>query len=116
MDTWPIALQQRLNADDFEVKYGDTTIRTDMDIGPAKVRRRFTDAVDIYTCSIFLGISDWSILKDFYKTSLAGGSLPFLFTDPFSGAQETFRFAVPPDGRPIGGRIFRITMTWEKMP
>lgn len=117
MDTWPIALQQHLNADDFDVQYGDTTIRSDMDIGPAKVRRRFTDAVDIYTCSIFLDLDSWSVLRDFYKTILAGGSLPFLFNDPLNGgATATFRFAKPPDGRPIGGRIFRISMTWERMP
>lgn len=116
MDSWPVGLQQRLNADDFSVKFGDTTIRTDMDVGPAKVRRRLTDGVDTYSCSILLDIDDWDTLKDFYKTTLAGGSLPFLFTDPFTSMNDPFRFAAPPEAKPMGGRIFRISMVWERLP
>lgn len=87
-----------------------------MDVGPAKVRSRFTDGVDVYTTEIFLDFSEWSTLKDFYKTSLNNGSLPFLFTDPLTATSETFRFASPPSIQPLGGRVFRVSMNWEKLP
>lgn len=116
MDSWPIALQQLLNADDFDMKYGDVTVRSDMDVGPAKVRARYTDAVDTYTCSILMNKTDFETLTDFYKTTLAGGSLPFLFNDPFTGVPTTFRFTVPPELKPLGGLVFRVSMAWERLP
>lgn len=116
MDTWPIALQQKLNADDFEVKLGNTVVRSDMDIGMPKVRSRYTDGIDTYSCSILLDFSLYDDLLAFFKTTLNNGSLPFLFTDPFSLTTQTFRFVEPPDIKPLGGRLFRVSMQWEKLP
>lgn len=116
MDSWPIGLQQKLNADDFDLKFGDVTVRSDMDVGPAKIRARFTDAVDQYTVSILMTLDEYSTLADFYKTVLAGGSLPFLFHDPMTDSDQVFRFASPPDIKPLGGLIFKVSMQWEKLP
>ncbi len=116
MDNWPVQLQERLNASSFEVQLGSTTVRSDMDVGPAKVRSRCTDAVDIYTCSVFLDIDDYAILTTFFKTTLGNGTLRFTFDDPFTGESEIFRFASPPQVRAIGGRMFEVSMTWERFP
>lgn len=115
---WPVALQQILSVDSFEMKYGSTVVRSDTDVGPAKIRRRFTDAVDMYTCSILLNYDEQVILRDFYKTTLGGGSLPFEFDDPFTGDPANFRFMEPPSFRPVGsgGLVFRVSMSWEKLP
>lgn len=116
MDTWPITLQQTLNTEGFQIVFGITSIRSDVDVGPAKVRSRFTDAVDTYTTEIFLDFDQWGDLKDFYKTILVNGTLPFLFHDPMTDTDEVFRFASPPTVQPLGGRVFRINMNWEKLP
>lgn len=115
-NTWPVDLQQKLDSDSFEMKYGDTALRSDMDVGPAKVRSRYTDAVDLYTCTIILDYDKQVTLKDFYKTSLSNGTLPFDFNDPFTGLPASFRFAAPPSIRALGGRKFRVSMNWEKLP
>lgn len=118
MDTWPVGLQQALNSASFEVKYGSTTVRSEMDVGPAKVRSRFTDAVDTYSCSIFLDYAEKTTLDTFFRTTLNNGTNQFLFDEPFTGTPTAFRFVEPPSIRPVGsgGRTFIVSMTWEKMP
>lgn len=115
MSNWPVSLQQKLDSDSFELKLGSTTIRTEMDVGPAKVRSRYTDAVDDYTCSILLDYDEYQTFIDFYKTTLANGALTFTHLDPFTGLEATFRFKEDPSIRALGGRTFRVSMFWEKM-
>lgn len=115
MDNWPLALQQKLNSDDFSQKFGVTTLRTDMDVGPAKVRSRFTDAVDLYSASVLMTFADYSILSDFFKTTLNNGALPFIFPDPISGDDAIFRFVTPPVITALGGITFKVALDWEKI-
>ncbi len=115
METWPAELQQHLNVDNFGVDFGETLVRSQMDIGPDKVRSRFTDGVDIYTTSIDLDIEDYDLLTQFYKTTLNNGANTFAFIDPLTTGSAEFRFLGPPSVRPLGGRIFRVTMKWEKL-
>lgn len=116
MSSWPVGLQQRLNSESFEMKYGSTSVRSDMDIGPAKVRSRFTDAVDTYTCSILLDFAEKETLDTFFRTTLNNGVLPFLFNDPFTEVEASFRFVEAPSIRALGGRTFQVSMSWEKLP
>jgi hypothetical protein len=116
VDNWPVSLQQTLNADDFRIKLGNTAVRSDVDVGPAKVRSRYTDGVDVYSCSILIDYSEYATFTAFYKTTLSNGTLPFLFTDPMTGLSTAFRFADDPGIIPLGGRKFRISMAWEKLP
>lgn len=116
MDTWPAELQQKLLVENFEYRPGKTTLRTDMDIGPAKVRSRFTDAVDVYTCAVYLDFDEVAIFKTFYKTTLNNGVNQFEFEDPFTEEVTAFRFAEDPIIRPLGGRTFQLSMVWERMP
>jgi len=53
MATWPLSLQQKMEAAQFELTFGETRLRSDTDVGLAKVRSRYTDAVDKYRGSIF---------------------------------------------------------------
>lgn len=116
MDSWPISLQQKFNVAGFQYQPGSTAIRTEMDVGPAKVRSRVTDAVDRYTCSVLLTFEDVATFKTFYKTTLNNGVNRFLFEDPFTGDEEEFRFVDSPTIRPLGGITFELNMAWEKMP
>lgn len=116
METWPLTLQQKLNVANFKEMFGNAVVRSAMDTGPGKVRPRFTKAVDKYTCSIDLDFDLYQTFKTFYKTQLSNGSLQFLFNDPFDGTPTAFRFAEDPSIDPLGGRVFRVSMTWDKMP
>lgn len=116
MESWPLTFQQLINEEGFGKQLGDTTIRSDMDVGPDKVRSRFTVGVDQYSCTIYLDYDQLQDFEDFYKTTLGNGTLTFSFNDPFTGSPAEFRFRNPPDIKPRGGRNFTVNMKWEKMP
>lgn len=118
MDVWPVSLQQKMDVAGFQKRIGRTRVATEMDVGPAKVRSRFTDAVDVYDLQHTLDFNDIATFETFYKTTLGNGTLPFLFDDPFTLVQTAFRFApdTDPSIRPLGGRTFTLSMTWERLP
>lgn len=116
MEIYPAQLQQKLLIDNFSIEMGDTLVRSGMDVGPDKVRSRYTDGVDVYNCAIDMDIDDYDVLLDFYKTTLNNGAHTFGFLDPMTNEDGEFRFKAPPAITPIGGRIFRINMVWEKLP
>ena len=116
METWPAQLQDKANVASFSAEFGDTTVRSDMDVGPAKIRSRYTDAVDMYTISIDLDFDEYSYLEDFYKTTLGNGVLTFGFVNPLTEVLEEFRFMAPPNITPMGGRIFKVNMKWVRLP
>ncbi len=116
MDSWPVSLQQKLSVDSFQYNMGKTTIRSEMDIGMAKVRARYTDGIDIYTCSVLLSFAEVETFKTFYKTTLNNGASQFLFDDPFTQLSTAFRFAEAPSISPLGGLTYRLSMTWERTP
>lgn len=117
-EQWPAQLQDKLNEADFTESLGDTTLRSSSEIGLAKVRRRFTKAVDTLTCSVFLEKDDVALFKSFYKTTLNGGVTTFEFTDPYDGTLQEFRFdtSTPPQISPVGGNTMNLRMSWERLP
>jgi len=113
---WPPLLQQLLNEQEFGIQKGDTTIRSDMDVGPQKVRRRFTKSVDDFSCSVFLTTVQWTLFETFFNTILGGGTLPFVFNHPISQIPTRFRFKGQPAYRSIGGGNYTVSMVWERLP
>lgn len=113
---WPVSLQQKLNESGFGISHGDTTIRSDMDIGPAKVRRRFTRGIDNISGSIWLTTSEYTTFRYFYDTTLNGGVNRFEFNHPIDGTLKEYRFSSPPKYTSIGGGKFSVSMQWEEMP
>lgn len=116
MQSWPASLQQLLSEANFGITLGDTVLRSDTDVGPAKLRRRFTKGVDEYSASIYLTSAQYSIFVNFYNTTLNGGTLPFEFNHPITGSLESFRFRQPPTISSIGGGMFQANFQWEKLP
>lgn len=117
---WPVQLQNKLNSGNFSEDFGDTTIKSQNDIGLPKVRRRYTKGFNTIRASIFIDREDVQLFKDFYDVTLNGGVLPFEFTDPFSNTLQEFRFDTsnPPSLSPVAssGIVFNLTMSWERIP
>ena len=113
---WPSTLQQLLSEANFSIAEGDTVIRSDMDIGPQKVRRRFTQGIDLLTASIYLTNAQYTIFKNFYRTSLNGGVLTFEFNHPIEGDLREYRFKAPPQFSSIGGDNYVVQLSWEELP
>lgn len=113
---WPSTLQQLLSEASFSYEIADTALRTDMDIGPQKVRRRFTKSVNSLTGSIYLTIAEYNTFYTFYNTTLNGGILPFEFNHPITQELKEWRFKGPAKISSIGGGNFMVDFSWEELP
>jgi hypothetical protein len=113
---WPAELQQFFNEDNFSYLFDDNTIRTDMEVGPQKVRRRFTKRVDKLTVSILATTDEYIFFDNYYDVTLAGGTIPFTFEHPVTKLPADFRFRTSPVVRSIGGGNFNISYELEILP
>ena len=113
---WPVSLQQLVNEGSFGLKFGETLLRSDVDIGPKKVRRRFTRPIDTMAVGFDLTIAQYNTFYYFFNTTINGGATVFELNHPITGVLTNFRFTGPPDIRPKGGINFVATMEWEIIP
>ena len=115
---WPVSLQQLVNSQSFSYRLGETLIKSDVDIGPVKVRRRFTRPIETVSVSINLTQAQFTTLRTFFNTTVNGGATIFELNHPITGVLTNFRFMGPPEIRPLGsgGTEFQASMSWEIMP
>lgn len=118
MATWPATLPQQPLMKGAQEQFQSTTITTEMDVGPAKKRRRFTAAVEPWKgLNMLLTATQVTTFKTFYETTLLGGSLTFTFPNPRTGSSETFRFSGDaPTLSQASGDLYLTSFELEKMP
>lgn len=93
---WPAGIPTAFSSDTFEATAQPITIRTDMDAGPPKVRRRFTQPVRKYKCSIILkDAAQYTILDEFYYLICQGGTDTIALNDPITLEPMIARFFGP---------------------
>ena len=101
--TWPSTLPDKALARGYSESPPSVTLRTSMDAGPAKVRRRFTGGTRPVSVSQILTGDQVEILDTFFMGDLGGGSLAFEWKNPRTGSTVEFRFKNPPRyGEPNG--------------
>jgi hypothetical protein len=93
---WPASLPQSPLIESYEESRPKTKLRTQMDFGPAKMRRRFTANAYPVKATMELATTDTLTLDTFHDTTLAGGVLPFTLTHPRTGVTVNFRFVTEP--------------------
>lgn len=116
MATWPAGLPQRPLADGFTESPVSAVIRTEMDVGPAKMRRRYTAEVRVYNMGLLLTTAQVATLQTFYESTLAGVD-PFDWVDHRTGAAASYRFRSPPSYFEAGAPDYwRTTLDLEVLP
>jgi hypothetical protein len=116
MAVWPPELQQYLNEESFTRVKQDTNITTQVETGPVKKRRRFTNPQIYLNATIWVHKDDYTVLEDWYDNGLSNGTDTFDFVDPPTGRIETFRFVAPFTTVPLGGVYYQVSMQWESIP
>jgi len=116
MTIWPDTLPASPLLDSFREKVPDFVIRTSMEQGPAKLRRRTTAAVRLLFVSYMMSKDQVTALEAFYLTTLQGGSLFFDFTHPRTETTVSCRFVKPPEYGSGNGNFFRVTIELEVLP
>lgn len=91
-------------------------IRTEMDQGPAKVRKRFTAGVRPLSVSFVLTEAQVSTLDTFFVTTTNGGADAFTMEDPRTDTNESFRFTEPPSYTPISYNAYDVKLELEQLP
>jgi hypothetical protein len=115
MPAWPGSLPQAPLLGATE-KFPDNLIRTKMDTGPDKVRRRFTAGVTEVAFPLLLTAEQADDLDTFFRATLKDGSLRFDFRHPRTGAQVEMRFLAPPELRLLTPSKYRATLRMEILP
>lgn len=96
MPTWPATLPEYVLADGYTEAAPNNAIRSEMEIGPAKVRRRTTATPTPVTCQIRITPAQRADLLMFFETDTASGSLAWDWVHPVTRAAAVFRFTAPP--------------------
>jgi len=113
--SWPATLPSKVLRAGFKETFPDTSIRTTMDAGPAKVRRRFVAQASQYSVSLFLTNAQVDYLRTFYVTTTESGTLPFNMSNPRTEITESFRFKTAPVITADGAN-FNAAFELEKLP
>ncbi len=112
--TWPDGLPDVLILDGQNADKKNAVLRTEMDAGPAKQRRRYTIATKDFNGSIVVNETQRKKLETWFDNVIAGGALRFLMKDPQTLEYAEFRFKQPYKEDSLDGN-WRITMILEKM-
>jgi len=111
---WPETLPDTLLMEGLSAKRNSSVIRTQMDAGPKKARRRYTASTKTFTGRMILNAEQSSILDRFYHTTLADGVLRFNFTNPQTLEIAEFRFTGDYTENSTEG-MFEIQMSLERL-
>jgi hypothetical protein len=90
-------------------------IRTKMDAGPAKQRRRYTAFVRYYNASFLVDAYQKQVLEQFYEDTCAAGTLDFNWTDPETAVVYDARFRAAPE-YVAEGQDFMANCQFEVVP
>jgi hypothetical protein len=112
--TWPVQLPATLLIDGFSKQPQSSVIRTAMDAGPKKARRRYTARTVEYSGKQVFSILELAVFEQFYYNVLADGVLRFNFTDPTTLEIAEFRFTDDYTVGAIDG-LFEVTMQLERL-
>ena len=100
----------------YEETAPDLVIRSQMDTGPQKVRRRFTAGVRPISCRISCTLEQLQIFDAFY-VGPAGGAVAWEWTHHVSHQTARFRFREPPKYAAVDNEaLWWVTMSLEVLP
>lgn len=107
--SWPGSLPQFVNETGYREAYQDNLRETPVEVGPAKMRRRFTKPLRTFEISMNMTAAQVSTFEGFWLTTLKNGSLPFDWVHPRTQTGMTFWFRDPaPKITPVGAGAYSI--------
>jgi hypothetical protein len=115
MPGWPADLPDNFLLEGYSETLADTTIRTQMEAGIAKVRRRFTYAARPFSGRLVVNRAQKESLEAFYITTCRSGADRFEWRHPsrreYVAAQ--IRFTAPPGFEPLEPEIWHAVLQME---
>lgn len=93
---WPVTLPAAPEADGYQIIYPANVIRSNMDAGPIKQRRRVSWAKLRVVAPFMLTAAQLVDFETFYKTTTLSGTLVFEWTDPMRAVLGEYRIIETP--------------------
>jgi hypothetical protein len=113
---WLSTLPQEPNEDGFTETPPNIILRTPMDVGPAKVRKRLSTNIRSITVQYTLTPAQILILDDLYVNVLYSGAYSFDCVHPRTQDPITVRFVSPPSYTAIEGGMYKANLSLEILP
>ena len=118
MAAWPTSLPTYPLLEGYSNSQESAMIRTPMETGPAKQRRRYTKDIEIIECTFNMSTSQKTTFRDFFNNTLGGGADSFDWTHPETGNAITARFRskgskVPFSIEAVGDDLYKVSVTVE---
>ena len=112
---WPNTLRNTLEVASFAQTAKPNTIRTNIEAGVDKVRRRYTTPILQVNGSMIVTHDQYVRMEYFYNTELQGGVNRFIFKDPATDILYEYRMISPPKYTSIGGPYYRVSLEMERL-
>lgn len=117
MAAWPSSLPQAFQVGTMSMGLADTRLRSPVDVGPSKLRRRTTQGVLPLSGEMKVTAVQWGSLKTFFDSTTGGGVDAFTFPDPFSAGTVDVRFAEAPRvSRLAASDLYAVSLSFEVVP
>jgi len=111
---WPDLLPADFLADGLSIQPQSNVIRTAMDAGPKKARRRYTARSVYFNGKQRFDEAELAVFEQFFHNVLADGVLRFFYKDPLSNQMDEFRFTDNYSAIEIGG-MYEVTLPMERL-
>jgi hypothetical protein len=111
---WPAELPKTILLAGLLAKQKSNVIRTAMDAGPQKSRRRYTASTKTFTGKMLLTAYQRDVLEYFYHQDLYDGVLRFRFINPQTLEIEEFRFTDNYTEVSVDG-LYEISLALERL-
>lgn len=115
MAVWPSQLPPPFKGT-FSESPAENTIRSSMDVGPAKVRRRTTANIRPISFTLRVPQELIDVLQEFYEDDTVSGALAFDYTHPRTGEAIQARFASVPSISHLEADVYSISISLEILP
>jgi hypothetical protein len=112
--TWPELLPAALLINGLSKQPQNNVIRTSMDAGPKKARRRYTARAVKYSGKQIFDAAELAVFEQFYHNVLADGVLRFNFTDPVTLETAEFRLTADYSVSAVEG-LFEVSVQLERL-
>lgn len=115
---WPGTLPQKFLVDGYSEGVGDGLLEYQPDTGASLTRRRATAMPKPMGGNFEMTSAQIATLKTFFETTLIGGSLPFNFPDPLTGATLLVKFQKGgiPKWSALGGDCYIVGVSLWVLP
>lgn len=119
---WPATLPALPIVEGYVESPANCVLRTAMDAGPAKVRRRFTSGPIPISASLIMTSTQLNAVSPngfnaFYVSDCSNGSAEFTWHNPRTNSDVTMRFVGVPKYEPVGSSAnWRVSFEVEILP